>query len=102
MTWMQRLRHYWHEIYYFFASEKAIEFAMHCKDVAEKIDLQGPTASWTQDFRLRLHLSLCQACKNYFDISVALKQAVRELIKDSAYSGSVKILNQELLKKFTC
>ena len=93
MKFTERLRHYWHELYNFPNSNHANHFAMSCLETAEKLDLgQG-------GFRLRLHLSLCQACHNYYAAARALRAAVRKLIKNSEDSDLLAKLNQALLKK---
>ena len=73
------LRKYWHDAYYALASDRAVTFAMLCRDVAHEIDLAHADHGWSEKVRLRLHLSLCQACKNYFDVSVALKEAAEQM-----------------------
>ena len=67
----ERLRHYWHELYYKLASPSAVEFGMNCKHVVEQIDLNDPPVTWRAWFRVKLHLSLCQACSYYFRASQA-------------------------------
>jgi hypothetical protein len=94
-------RHFWHEFYYLLSSKPGEEFAMKCKDVAEMIDLgQTPTA-WLGMLRFRLHLSLCQGCRNYFRASAALKAAIRKMLDGGADADHMERLNSELLKKFS-
>ncbi len=73
---------------------------MTCKHVVEQIDLGDPPATWRAWFRLKLHLSFCQACNYYFKASRALGRAVREMTKHSGDSVDVEKINQELLKKY--
>ena len=95
----ERLRHYWHELYYRLASPAGVEFAMACKHVVEQIDLQDSPVTWREWFRLKLHLSFCQACNYYFAASRALRRAVREMTKGSA-PVDVEKINRDLLKKY--
>jgi len=99
MKLREKLRHYWHETYYFLAPKSGVEFGMKCREVVEKIDLGQRPATWIGRFRIRLHLSFCQACKNYFDISQALKRAIRGLMHKGETSVDLERLNQELMKK---
>ena len=73
---------------------------MTCKDVTEKIDLGQVPPTWVGRFRLRLHLSFCQACKNYFDVCQELRRIVRGLVEKSLTQTEIERLNQELIKKF--
>jgi hypothetical protein len=81
------------------ASERGVEFAMKCKEVAERIDLGEVSPTWIGRFRFRLHLSFCQACRNYSDASKALKRAVRELVLGSEKPLHLDRLNKELMEK---
>jgi tagatose-1,6-bisphosphate aldolase non-catalytic subunit AgaZ/GatZ len=98
----ERLRHYWHELYYKLASPAGVEFGMRCKHVVEQIDLGDEPATWRGWFRLKLHLSFCQACNYYFKASKALRRAVQEMAKSSSQTAiDLEKINQELLKKYT-
>ncbi len=99
MGFKEKIRHYWHDFYYDAASPKAIQFAMRCQHVAEIIDLAPKNMKLMDRFRFRLHLSLCQACANYYDISRALKKAILELIKIEKNDARVELLNRNLLVK---
>lgn len=83
------------------APPSGVEFGMVCKDVVEQIDLGNTPATWRARFRLKLHLSFCQACNYYFRASGALKRIVREMASGSGSSSTdVEQINQELLKKY--
>lgn len=97
----ERLRYYWHELYYKLASPAGVEFGMRCKHVVEQIDCAEPPATWRDGFRLKLHLSLCQACSYYFKASQALRRAVQEMAKVSSEAPiDVEKMNQELIQKY--
>jgi hypothetical protein len=100
MNIKERVRHYWHELYYKMASPAGVEFALRCKDVVEQIDLSDPPITWRKWFRIRLHLSFCQACNNYLRASQTLGRAVCETLKNSEAGFDVEKVNQELLKKY--
>jgi hypothetical protein len=98
----ERLRHFWHELYYKLTFQAGSNFALTCKQAVEHINVVDPsTQTWQMKFRLRLHLSLCQACVNYVKASRALGKAAREFMKSSDVSIDIEKLNQELLKKYT-
>jgi len=92
-----KLRQIWHDIYYHNSPKEFSEFAMRCRDVSSDIDLHKRSNTLIGRFRFWLHLSLCQACKNYYDLSKTLSKAVREKSKVSTFQ--VDDLNKQLLKK---
>jgi hypothetical protein len=96
----ERLRYYWHELYYKLASPSGVAFGMTCKHVVEQIDLGDPPKNWREWFRIQLHLSFCQACNYYFKASRALRRFVREMTKCSVATADVKKINRELLRKY--
>lgn len=94
------LRGIWHDIYYFFATDKGVQFAMKCKDAAEQVDL-GISKNRTGRFRYFLHITLCQGCRNYEKTSDTLKSAVKKTLEKNPKSDRLDRLNNELLKKYT-
>jgi hypothetical protein len=101
MKLSHRIRHYWHELYYFLATPRGVHFAMNCKDVTEKIDLHEMPAGFWGRFRFWLHISFCQACKNYLDLSQALRRAIRGYTKIQNYKVDLNRLTQSLLQKYS-
>lgn len=97
----KKLRSIWHNIYYTMTFRKGREFAMRCKDVVHQIDLRNENQPGLQKFRINLHLSLCQACKNYSDASLAIRQAVRNAVKLQEQPERLEKLNNNLLKKYS-
>jgi len=75
--------------------------AMTCRDVTAKIDLGDVPKDFWGLVRFRLHLSLCRACRFYFDASQALRKAMRDFVKASEDSVSIELLNKQLLEKFS-
>jgi hypothetical protein len=98
-----KLRHRWHELFYAVTGKTGEQFAMTCKDVSGEVDLGTAPRQPLARVRFYLHLSLCQACANYFAASHALKQIVNEMVYGSASQANLKTtlerLNQELMKK---
>lgn len=98
----KQFRHYWHDLYYYLTNKKGVEFAMTCKDATEKIDLADQTKTITDKFRVKLHVSVCQACNNYYSLSQMLRAAIRKVMaahKDK--NSNLDKLNQELVKKYS-
>jgi len=94
-------RHYWHDLYYFLSDKKGIEYAMTCKDATEKIDLNDQTKTINDKFRVKLHVSLCQACDNYYSLSQMLRAALRKLMSSHKPSkSSLEKINKELVDKY--
>ena len=98
MNIKKKLRHYWHDLYYFLASDEAVEFAMRCQHVAEKVDIENTEASLKDRFRFYLHLSVCQACSNYANLSGVLKRAILKVVSQPR-STQLDQLNQRLIVK---
>ena len=94
------LRFLWHALYYVVAPSKVVDFALRCKQVAESIDLDRWPDGRYGKVRMKLHLSLCQACKNYFDANEALKRVARELVLGRVDQIKLEQLNAELLQRF--
>lgn len=93
------IRKLWHDWYYKNASKSRLDFALDCQEVTKCIDLHVAPEGFMGRFRMWLHLSLCQACKNYDNLSKALELAVKERRKIDA--RQVKKINEQLVKKFT-
>ncbi len=98
MKLMEKIRKHWHDSYYFFASDKGVQFAMTCQEAAEQVDVRT-SKKGRNYFRFYLHLSLCQGCQNYFSLTKALKKAIRNTISKNEKPERLKKLNQELLAK---
>lgn len=94
------VRHSWHNIYYFFASDKGVNFAMTCREATEKIDLSDQSKNLTDKLRVKLHISLCQACNNYYKFSYLLKKIIKKISRlRSSSKKHLEKLNKDLLKK---
>lgn len=98
MNLMAKFRRYWHNTYYFFASDGGVKFAMTCKDVAEQVDI-GISKTLTGRFRFFLHISLCQSCKNYLSLTNELRRAIRTVVSKGENPVHLEKLNSELLTK---
>ena len=94
----EKIRKYWHDVYYFFAKEKGIKFALTCQDVAHQVDV-GVSKSLIGRFRFYLHLSLCQGCKNYSKLTNALGVAIRTVVSANEKPDRMEQLNKDLLAK---
>ena len=93
-----RIRKIWHEAFYRNASQKRIDLALRCQEVTSRIDLRQMPSRLSGYFRFWLHLSLCQACKNYYEISNALSRALKKRPAGPRMDSSQ--LNETLLKKY--
>lgn len=101
MRLKEKLQEYYHDLYYRLAPNKGVDFAMKCKDVTAKIDLGEEPTGLMGLVRFRLHIGLCQACRYYLNGSMALKKAIREMVKHGEDSIDVERLNQKLLRKYS-
>ena len=94
-----KLRKVWHDLYYALASERAAKFAMCCRDVAAQVDISDSVDSWILSFRLKLHVSLCQACSNYLVFSRFLKQKMALLSRQKFDAKDLVDVNQKLMQE---
>ena len=101
MTLKQKTRKVWHDIYYARTPERRLSFALRCQNVAERIDLKPKSTTTIDQFRFYLHLSLCQACADYNNVSLSLKNAVMTLVNSEKLSEQVTKLNKSLIKKYS-
>lgn len=95
----ERLLNIWHDIYYKLAPPSGERFAMTCREAVERIN-SAESLTWIAWFRLKLHISLCSACRHYLQASRILGQAIRQMVKGSGDSVDLEKLNQELLRKY--
>jgi hypothetical protein len=93
-----KLRKIWHDWFYENASDKYLEFALKCQDMATKIDLNTKPKTASDYLRFNFHLSLCQACKNYNDFSKTLTKKIKN--KSTLPSVDIQKINSELLTKY--
>jgi hypothetical protein len=94
----QGLRKIWHAVYYALAPKAAVDFAMRCKDVATQVSLGGPPETSKQKLRYLLHMSLCQACRNYEGYSRWLNREATQVNTLKLDEQRLKILSSRLLK----
>lgn len=98
MKLSHKIRYFWHDLFFKNAPKERFEYALKCQDVTAGIDLHQRPNSVSGHFRFMLHMSLCQACKNYYDLSKAFSKAIKQ--KPQAPPIDVNQINQSLLKKF--
>lgn len=98
MKLSQKIRKIWHDWFYKDASKERFEFALRCQDVTSGIDLHEKPKTLSGHFRFWLHLSLCQACKNYYDMSKALGGAVKK--REPMNPSKIQNLNTSLIEKY--
>ena len=101
MPFKEKLKKYWHDVYYDLASESGVRFAMKCKDVTAKMDLGEMPKDFISRVRFQLHLSLCKACRYYLNGSTLLRSEIRKLVKNGVSSIDFVKLNQSLIEKFS-
>jgi hypothetical protein len=94
------LRRIWHDIFYVLTPGFGLKFAMRCKDVTEYIDLGLVPNQASKRFRLKLHLSLCQACSNYLKMTQVLNRAAHEMFSQNYTEYNFEKMNEKLLVKF--
>lgn len=98
MTIGQKIRKIWHDLYYKKPSAEKVEFAMRCRDVAHQVDFQTEGLSLKDQFRFRLHLSLCQACHNYYMVSKFIRTKMHSFSKPEVRQVELDLLTQKLIE----
>lgn len=99
MALTKKIIQLWHDLYYFGRPQRRIAFALKCKEVSEIVDL-GTQLTRSKNFRYELHLSLCQPCRNYRDVTIALRDAARLLLGSRRHAVDINAMNERLLKQF--
>ena len=96
---LDRLLNLWHDLYYKFTGIWGDKFALTCKEATEQVNVAAP-GNFVLWFRVRLHISLCQACRFYARVSRALGQALQKLMQESE-EVDLEGMNRDLLKKYS-
>lgn len=94
----QKLRKLWHDAYYALAPQSAQNFAMRCRDVAAQVDFPESVDSPLKKWRHSLHMSLCEACRNYEGYSRWLTKEAAQVEVPAADASRVEKLNAHLLE----
>ena len=94
------IRKIWHDLFYALVSDQTAEFAMRCRNVVAQVDTPEENDSWRLAFRIKLHMSLCQACANYIVFSRFLNQKMALLSKQDFNERDLIDLNQKLLQNY--
>ena len=100
MKLKEKLRAYWHDIYYSVVPKSGVKFALRCQEFSGKVDLHKHEKSLSGVIRFYLHISLCQACANYNKSSLILRAALRKMIRQNENQKQLERLNQELITKY--
>lgn len=99
MKLSHKIRKVWHDWFSANATKKQVAFALSCQDVTCEIDLRKKRETLRERFRFWLHLSFCQACKNYYEFSNALGRAVRK--KKPHEPVRIQEMNAALVEKYS-
>jgi hypothetical protein len=75
----EKVRKIWHDVFVGMNNKRLFLFADTCKNVVTRIDLDEKERSFFEATRFRFHLSMCQACMNYYRFSRSLSNEVKKL-----------------------
>lgn len=95
----KKLREIWHDLYFKFCSPSGEKFALTCQEATEQMNVES-SRNFKNWLRLKLHLSLCQACVYYFQMGKILKSAAKEFLTKNEKQINLEKLNQELLDRY--
>lgn len=71
MKWILKI---WHDLYYYLDSKKLEQAALTCRDAVTQLELSDDQPG----LQLTLHLSLCEACRNYHRFSTAFRGQLKD------------------------
>lgn len=74
----ENIRKIWHDVFVGLNNKKLFRFADTCQNVVTGIDLNEKPRSFVENARFKLHLSMCQACMNYYRFSKSLSGQVKK------------------------
>ncbi len=100
----RKIRFVWHDLYYSVSGDHGADFAMTCEEASKYTDLGLSKTSLKQKIRYRLHISICQICKNYGELTQILKNKIKRIQKDQKQSFSgreIEEMNKNLFTNFT-
>lgn len=100
MTIEKKLRHIWHEVFVKFNNKKLFQFADTCQNVVVSIDLDDKKPkSFLAKTRFKFHLSMCQACMNYYKFSQSLSKGMKTVKPkiQSPKSSELEALQKRLM-----
>ena len=99
----RKIRSVWHDLYYLVFGDHGADFAMTCEEASKYTDLGLSKTSLKQKIRYRLHVSLCQICKNYSELTEILKNKIKRIQKDQNKFSNREIeeMNKNLFNHHT-
>lgn len=92
----KKVRQLWHDVFVGLNNRHLFRFADTCRNVVTSIDLDEKERDLTSQVRFAFHLSMCQACMNYYRFS---KTLARELKLNSAANPLPDNFQLESLQK---
>lgn len=97
----RKTRSLWHDLYYSQSGKAGAEFAMTCEEASKYTDLGLSKSSLRQKIRYRLHISICQICKNYAELTQVLKTKIKRIQKEQKQltNREVEEMNKNLFNQ---
>lgn len=90
----RKIRSIWHDFYYSVSGARGADFAMTCEEASKYTDLGLAKISFKQKIRYRLHISICQICKNYSELTQILKNKIKRMQKDQKQIFSIQEIEE--------
>ena len=84
----QRFRQIWHDVFYAVLKSRGDDLALTCREATLQTDTKAGPHGW----RYLLHLSVCQACKNYYEFSDFLSRKMK--------TQKFQVMKPEALEQF--
>lgn len=100
MRLTKKIRRIWHDVYYALTGDSGVDFALRCREVAEIVDQGDEKLNFKRKVQFYLHLSVCQACKNYYEFAKFLKQKIQKLLNQRRPQHEIDELNKKLVDEF--
>lgn len=90
----RKMRSIWHDLYYAISGDKGADFAMTCEEASKYTDLGISKISIKQKVRYRIHISICQICKNYSEFTQILRSKIKRMQKDQKQKFSIREIEE--------
>ncbi len=90
----RKIRSIWHDLYYKMSGDRGADFAMTCEEASKYTDLGFSKTNIKQKIRYRLHISICQICKNYSEFTQILRNKIKRLQKNKKQIFSIREIEE--------
>lgn len=97
----KKLRKVWHDVFVKMNNKPLFKFADTCQSVVTSIDLNDKNRTFAQKARFVFHMSVCQACMNYYRFSKSVSTQMKRTssLKPPSPPTDLKSLQERLMSE---